>query len=119
MQQRQALTPLDRSLPPDLAAALAPHMQEALNHPIRRATLRTLQRSAEPRSLAELALTVPSAGVSVVGYHLHFLEHSGSISVTPARSADTATRRYTSNVSDDRQVVSVLRTTEPLDGVVG
>jgi DNA-binding transcriptional ArsR family regulator len=55
-------------------------IRDALNHPLRRDLLRALATNPEGRSLTELALEFPRAGVSVISYHLRFLNRCGMAS---------------------------------------
>lgn len=116
MQQGHAPISDDRPLPPDLAADLAPHLREALNHQLRRRILRTLNTRSQPQTLAKLSLVDPGGGVSAVSYHLRVLEGCGSVSVSPAPPGEAeSVWRYASNVSSDRWVLSVLEATAQLD----
>lgn len=116
VQQGHAPTSDDRPLPPDLGADLAPHLREALNHRLRRRILRTLDGHPQPQTLAKLALVYPGGGVGAISYHIRVLENCGCVSVAPGSPGETeSVWRYASNVSDNRQVRSILEATANLD----
>jgi DNA-binding transcriptional ArsR family regulator len=78
-------------------------IRDALSHPIRREILCLLAHSAEGRSLADLALEMPRAGLSVVSYHLHFLSRCGAVSLGAAPWKDgSPSWRYGSDFRSPR-----------------
>lgn len=104
MQQGDAHNPHDQPLPTrSPSGGAGPDIQDALRHPIRREILCALARNAEGRSLIELALEFPRAGISVVSYHLDFLRSCGtvSLSATPWRDG-SPTWRYGSDFAHHR-----------------
>jgi DNA-binding transcriptional ArsR family regulator len=110
----------ERKLPADVAQLLAPHLHRALDHPTRRQILRALNRHGKAQTLADLAVAIPGAIVSTVGYHALVLEECGCISVTVVPSPpDGLKRAYSSNVIDDRVVSGALRATRRLDDLGG
>lgn len=104
-------------LPPELSAELTASMRHALDHHLRREILRTLHRSDGPLSPGEIAAAWPTeTSVSLVSYHAHVLETSACLSLADAQPAgETVAPRYTSTLSGDTRIVSILQTTEPLD----
>lgn len=103
MQQGNANTPDDRPLPPRSAPDATPDIRDALSHPLRREILCALARSVEGRSLAELALEIPRAGISVVSYHVSFLGRCGIVSPAAAPWKDSSpTWRYGSDFTRHR-----------------
>ncbi len=110
-----------RRLPLELAELLAPEVEHALNHPLRRQILRTLGQSEKPRSAAEIVATgLPQAALAQVSYHAMVLESCDVIRVSEVvQDGGRSARRYTSNVVNDLQVVTVLGATEPLDHLGG
>jgi DNA-binding transcriptional ArsR family regulator len=98
LQQGSAHNPDDRPLPSLPAAEPTPDIKKALNHPVRRQILCSLASSATGRSLAELTREIPRAGISVVSYHLSFLNRCGTVSVSAAPWKDgSPTWRYGSD----------------------
>jgi DNA-binding transcriptional ArsR family regulator len=97
--------------------SLPQQKREALNHPVRRQILRTLNRSESPLSPGEIASTgLPDSSLSVVSYHARVLRTCGSVSLsTSDPSADERAPLYVSNVADDEQVATVLEATRDLD----
>jgi DNA-binding transcriptional ArsR family regulator len=104
-------------LPPDLSVDLTPPVRHALNHHLRREILRTLHRSEDPRSPAEIAAALPTeTSVSLISYHAHVLENCGILSVADVQpTGETLARHYTSKLAGDTLIVSILQATEPLD----
>jgi DNA-binding transcriptional ArsR family regulator len=104
-------------LPSQLAAQLSPTARDALDHPVRRQILRTLNQSSEPRSPSEIATaTLPHASVSVVSYHARVLETCDSVAIAGTREVDGDTAcLYASKVAGDEQVAAVLQATRGLD----
>jgi DNA-binding transcriptional ArsR family regulator len=109
-----------RKLPPEVVAGLAPHQQRALDHPIRRQILRVLSRSSGPQTLAELCEGIPGTGLSTIGYHLLVLEECAFVSVSGVLTGPgDAERNFTSNIADNRVVITALRETQKLDEIDG
>lgn len=106
----------DGRLSAHLAAPLEPKLQDALDHPIRREVLRTLNQGRRSRSVAEIGSELRGFRLSQLGYHLQVLRRSGTVaSVPPGLSAGQSRARYASAVCDDGQVRAVLRATEQWD----
>lgn len=107
----------NRKLPPELVETLAPHQRHALEHPIRRQILRTLDRDTSPLTLGGFAEEMP-AGLSTISYHLLVLEECGLVSVSGALTGPgEAERSFVSNFADNRAVVAALQAAEPLDAL--
>lgn len=99
-----------------LAESLAPELQGALDHPIRRDLLRTLNQGNRARSVVELSTELRPFRMSQLSYHLQVLRRLGTVVSEPADwSAGQSRPRYGSEVSGDRQVSAVLRATERFD----
>lgn len=99
-----------------LAAKLDPRVQDALDHPVRREVLRTLNRSGRPRGVAEIKTELRAFRLSELSYHLHVLRRSGAVASHAASGrADRGHARYASEVEDDGRVKAVLRATEQWD----
>ncbi len=101
-------------LPTELTDTLAPHMQRALKHPMRRRILRSLNGDGRARTLEELALLNPGTSVSTISYHVLVLESCGGITVRTS-PPDEGGNRFTSNVGDDGVVTEFLRATRTAD----
>ncbi len=101
-------------LPTELTETLAPHMQRALKHPMRRRILRALNGDGQPRTLEDLAVANPGTSVSTISYHVLVLESCGGVSVRTATPEDGG-NLYTSNVGDDGAVTEFLRATRVAD----
>lgn len=107
-----------RGLPASLVGALAPQVRHALNHPVRRRILRTLNDSRTARTAAAVTTLIhPTPGMSVLGYHLRVLEQLGCIrSLAPDASPNgEAPTLYESRVADDEEIASILQATRQLD----
>lgn len=104
-------------LPPELSAELTAPLRHALDHHLRREILRTLHRGDDPRSPGEIAAALPTeTSVSLISYHAHVLENCGSLGLAEVQPAgETLSRRYTSKLAGDPQIVAILQATEPLD----
>lgn len=102
----------------ELLAALPPQAQKAVEHPVRREILRTLNGSGDSRTSIEIAATtLPTSSISVINYHALVLEATGSIGVTGMQpNGGGLIRLYASNVTDDQQIISFLKATRQLDG---
>jgi DNA-binding transcriptional ArsR family regulator len=86
--------------------------RDALNHPVRRQILRTLIASGRPLAPAEIvAAGLPNASLSTVAYHALVLEGSGGVS----RSGAGAPPRYTTELSANAEIVSLLEATRKAD----
>jgi DNA-binding transcriptional ArsR family regulator len=106
----------DGRLSARLAAPLEPKLQDALDHPIRREVLRTLNQGGRSRSVAEIGTELPAIPLGQLGYHLQVLRRSGAVASLPAElDAGVCRARYASEVFDDGQVRAVLRATEQWD----
>ncbi|HVO54426.1 MAG TPA: helix-turn-helix domain-containing protein [Solirubrobacterales bacterium] len=103
-------------LPTELTETLAPHLQRALRHPMRRRILRALNGDGEARNLEELALLNPGTSVSTISYHVLVLESCGGISVMTAAPEDGG-NRFASNIADDGGVTEFLRLTRENDEI--
>jgi DNA-binding transcriptional ArsR family regulator len=110
-----------RRLPIELAAQLAPPVEHALNHPLRREILRSLNQSEGPRSAGEIATgSLPKTGVTLINYHATVLETCEVVRVAETESnGESHARRYASNVAGDPQIAAILGATEPLDNLGG
>ncbi len=113
----QPLRPQRDDLPIKLVAELPPKAQDALNSPLRRQILRTLNECREPRTPGEIAATTtPGATVSVISYHAQVLEGGGCVAVAGIRPVRGGLARlYTSRVTGNEQVAAVLRATRRHD----
>jgi len=99
-----------------LAEPLGPELRDALDHPIRRDVLRTLNQSGKSCSVAEIGTDLPAFHPGQLGYHLQVLRRSGAVASVPADLGSGQSRpRYASEVLDDGQVRAVLRATEQWD----
>lgn len=108
----------DQQLPFELAEALGPHLQRALEHPVRRRILRALNGAGETRTLEELTTLIPGTTVGMIHYHAGVLEECGSVSITvslPGTNSASAGNRYASNIADDRTVMEALSSTREVD----
>jgi DNA-binding transcriptional ArsR family regulator len=103
-------------LPAALAAALDPHLREALENPTRREVLRSLHGSDRALEVVEIASELGEFTVSEVAYHLRVLERSGGATVANGRpSVMGERRRYVSGVADNGQALAALRATQQWD----
>jgi DNA-binding transcriptional ArsR family regulator len=106
----------ERSLRAEVAADLAPHLKDALDHPTRRGILRVLNAQAESQTIRNLSDAIPNASISTISYHILTLEKAACIS--PAgkiiRSRNSF-RTYISNVADNSAVLNALRATQQED----
>jgi DNA-binding transcriptional ArsR family regulator len=103
-------------LPTQLATQLPLKTRDALGHPVRREILRTLNAGADPRSAGEIAAAFPEVSLSVLTYHAQVLENRGTITVTTGgEEPGGASRLYSSTVSDDERIASILRATRESD----
>jgi len=105
----------DGRLAASLAARLEPSLQDALDHPVRREVLRTLNHGEHDWSVAEIGAQLPFR-LSQLTYHLQVLRRSGTVVSKPAGISATRGRtHYASVVAGDGHVRSVLRATERWD----
>lgn len=110
----------EQMLPPEVASALAPHQRRALNSPTRRRILRLLEEDATPRTVAELAMSMPDASISSVGYHALILDECGCVTMTLVATPDDQGGRprcYGSNVTAKRTIRQALKATEEFDDI--
>lgn len=106
----------DGRLAERLAASLDPKLRDALDHPIRRELLRTLNEGRRSQSAAEVATELRAFRPSQLDYHLQVLRLSGAVASVPADLGTGQGRaRYASEVGDDGRVKAVLRATERWD----
>lgn len=106
----------DGRLPARLAAPLEPKLQDALDHPVRREVLRTLNGDGRSRSVAEIGRALRAFPPGQLDYHLQVLRRSGAVASLPADLGAVQSRaRIASSVSDDGRVRAVLRATEKWD----
>ena len=106
-----------RRLPLELAELLTPPLEHALNHQLRREVLRALNRSDRPRSAAELVTAcLPKTSVTLLNYHAAVLERCDLVrAIENEVAGDGFSRRYSSNVAEDVQIIAILSATEALD----
>ena len=103
----------DGRLSGHLTARLDPALRDALAHPIRREVLRTLNRSSQPRGVAEIKAELRTFRLSELSYHLLVLQRSRTVFSMPARGKLNRDRaRYVSEVEGDGRVRAVLQATE-------
>jgi DNA-binding transcriptional ArsR family regulator len=116
MRKADSVEPGDGRLSADLAATLDPQRLDALDHPVRREVLRTLNRKVRPRTITEIGSELPGFPLSQLSYHLHVLRRSGTIAAeSSAISAGHTGARYASDVCEDGSIRAVLRATEQWD----
>lgn len=104
----------DGRLSPRLATMLEPNLRDALDHPFRRGVLRSLNRTGQSWSVAEIGAELPSLRQAQLSYHLQVLLRSGAVA-NEAAGAGRDRARYASEVLEDDEVRSVLRATEQWD----
>lgn len=122
MQPRQnhrgAGQEIHRSLPRQLAEAVAPRARRALMHGMRRRILRLLHRVDTPRTLREIAQEFPNASLSQVSYHVLVLSDCGSVAIAGIQEdGGKLTQSFLSTVAASPQILGVLLATETLDDV--
>lgn len=106
----------DGRLSTRLAKTLDPKLQDALDHPVRREVLRTLNRSRRSRAISELGVELNGFPLSQLNYHLQVLTQLGTVGADSTHLRfGQAHARYASEVSDHREVLLVLRATEQWD----
>lgn len=107
---------MDGRLGDELAAALEPELQDALNHPTRREILRVLNRNGQPCSVTGILGKLPPLKRGEVRYHLQVLLDSGAVSTDRTRPAPGGRDiLYRSALADDPAVRAVLGATERED----
>lgn len=105
-------------LPLELAELLTPPLEHALNHPLRRDILRALAGADQPRSAAELVAALPATNVTLLNYHAAVLERCDLVRIVEGDVAGEGPgHRYTSNVTEDVQIVAILSATEAADRI--
>jgi Helix-turn-helix domain len=106
----------DGRLCAQLAARLDPHLQDALDHPIRRELLRTLSRRAGACSLVELGGELRELHRGKLGYHLQVLLQSGTVaSLSAGESTKSGRAQFALAIDGGGQMRAVLRATEQWD----
>jgi hypothetical protein len=102
---------------PTPADLLEPKVRQALNHPLRRQIVRTLNDSAA-RTTGELRQTLPVDNLAALHYHVLVLEQAEVIRGSELwDEVDAPTRSYVTEVATDAAVASLLKATQPLDDV--
>ena len=107
-----------RELPPSLVAGLTPATRHALNHPVRRRILRTLNETQAGRTADSIATVIqPNPGVNIVGYHLRVLQQLGCARTAepPSNAGEHALPLYESSVAGDEGIRTILQATRQLD----
>jgi hypothetical protein len=104
---------------PTPADFLEPKVRQALNHPLRRQIVRTLNDSSA-RTTGELRQTLPVDNLAALHYHVLVLEQAEVIRGGELwNDVDAPTRSYVTEVATDAAVASLLKATQPLDEVSG
>jgi DNA-binding transcriptional ArsR family regulator len=107
--------PLESKLPAEIAAALEPQEQSALDHRVRRDILRQLL-ARSPQSPNELTLALSSAALSVVQYHLSVLTNIGAVTIDGTREAKGSRQSvYAPAFADEDRILGVLGKMEKQD----
>lgn len=110
----------ERTLPPAVAAALAPHQRRAVGNRTRRQILRQLSGSASPKTPSDLALAIPGASISVISYHVLVLEECGCVSLSIALADEVGQGQGVSSAeADSGPLREALDATPKLDGLDG
>lgn len=100
---------------PHESQRMTPKLIEALGHPIRRELLRELHRAGEEMSPTQLCEIVGKQ-VSNVDYHINVLADRGILRRTKVRRVRGFKQNfYVSEVSEHKQVASILADTEKGD----
>lgn len=107
----------DGRLSTRLAETLDPKLQDALDHPVRREVLRSLNRSRRSRAVSELGVELNEFPLSQLNYHLQVLTQLGTVGPdsTHLIRVGQPHAHYASEVSDHKGVLLVLRATERWD----
>lgn len=103
----------DGRLPAALAGRLEPELQDALDHPLRREILRSLNGSRRGSTPAELASRLEAFSLSQVHYHVQLLAGDGA--VVASGDSPLGGHSYVSDLSREAEVVEVLRATQQCD----
>ena len=98
--------PPDGRLPAELVGSLEPELRDALNHPIRREILRSLNGVGGASTPAELARRLGSFCLSQVNYHVQVLAGDGA--VVAEGDSPAGGRSYVSDVARESEVTDVL-----------
>jgi DNA-binding transcriptional ArsR family regulator len=116
MAKGDSVAAADGRLSARLAAQFEPELRDALDHPVRRELLRTLNQGQRPRSVAEIGTELGGFRLGQLGYHLQVLRRSGAVaSVSAGLSGGQSQARYASEVAEDWRVRAVLRATAQWD----
>jgi DNA-binding transcriptional ArsR family regulator len=87
----------------------------ALNHPVRRETLRVLHRSPCPKSAIQLSHFIAVSG-TMVSYHLKVLAELGAVTRVEERRVRGAREKFfVSEVARNRRIVAILADVEGED----
>ncbi len=105
--------PPDGRLPADLAGGLEPELRDALDHPIRREILRSLNGAGRASTPAELARRLGSFRLSQVNYHVQVLAGDGA--VVAEGDSPAGGRSYVSDVAREAEVTAVLAAMQGCD----
>jgi DNA-binding transcriptional ArsR family regulator len=97
----------------ELAGRLEPELQDALDHPLRREILRSLNGSERGSTPAELASRLRPLSLSQVNYHVQVLVGEGA--VVAVGDSPFGGRSYISDLSREAEVVEVLQATQRRD----
>jgi hypothetical protein len=115
---RRSGSEINRQLPTQLAASLAPETRLALMHGVRRRILRMLNQDSTPQATHDLVRKFPGLSLSSFNYHVLVLDQCGSLTASRGKKTPGGfARLLISNVADDPQLVAALRATESLDDV--
>jgi len=107
---------IEGGLSAELAATLPPRLRHALDNPVRREILRSLDASKCSRSVQEITNELRDGTVSEIAYHARVLEQAGGLVVDGSRPGSGGRQRlYVSGVADDLQALAVLRVTRGAD----
>jgi hypothetical protein len=105
-----------KSLPKKLPETLAPNLERALRHWMRRRIVRTLNQDLNPWTPGDLLPTLPGANLSSLNYHALVLEDCGIVTLSHVKpNRGGFVRAYVSNAPDNTEVVSILRATQQQD----
>lgn len=113
---REAGVFTDGQLAHELAVALGPELQDALNHPTRREVLRVLHRSGRSCGVPEILDRLSPLKRDEVVYHVRVLEAAGAIVADGTQPAFGGRDvLYRSVLVDEGNVVAALQATERSD----
>lgn len=106
-----------QALPEDLAQCLTPSTRHALNHPIRRRILRSLNRArAISQTPDDLLLQCPGVLRKTITYHASVLHACGALRTTTDPGLHGAAKlSFTSEIGADFEYHLALVATEHLD----